>query len=397
MIWLQPWAALGLLALVAPLLVHLLVYRTGPRVAFPTIRFIRASRLASSRRRVLEDAPLLAVRVGILAAAAAALAGPFLVTASRRHAWDARTIRAVVSSEPLSDGIAQAIAWLDRQAPARRELVIRSTFPLGSITSADVSRVPPAIGLVLERTSSLPSSRTVAGAPVLFAQTGGGELREVQREIILNGTLSSVRDIKNAVVPASRLAVEIVAPDDQRRDANEVLAAVLADRVPAPAPNRFARVVLTGHAARPEPEAIRTPWMADAAARIWRDAVRNRLVPDQLRFGSSEGRLVVAVEAVASDPVMSPLVRSVLDSLAPRENHGRDEIVPIPDAQLAAWSRPAAPAEPPRSDTLAQDDRRWLWGLALALLAIEAWIRRGGRPSASAPADVPSPEHANVA
>jgi hypothetical protein len=176
-----------------------------------------------------------------------------------------------------------------------------------------------------------------------------------------------------------------------------VLAAVLADRVPAPAPGRSARIVLSGHAAGPELEAIRSPWMADAAARIWRDAVRNRLAPDRLRFGSSEGRLVVAVEAVASDSIMFPFVRSVLDSLARRADHERDEIVPIPDAQLAAWSRPAGPAERPQPETIAGDDRRWPWGLALALLAVEAWIRRGRRPSLSAPGDVPIPEQARVA
>ena len=54
MIWLNPTAALALFALAAPIVIHVLVHRNAPRVAFPTLRFIQPARLASIRRRALE-------------------------------------------------------------------------------------------------------------------------------------------------------------------------------------------------------------------------------------------------------------------------------------------------------------------------------------------------------
>ena len=43
--------------------------------------------------------------------------------------------------------------------------------------------------------------------------------------------------------------------------------------------------------------------------------------------------------------------------------------------QLSSWSRqPGSPlADAPLRD---EGDRRWLWGAALVLLAVEAWMRR---------------------
>ena len=55
------------------------------------------------------------------------------------------------------------------------------------------------------------------------------------------------------------------------------------------------------------------------------------------------------------------------------------EVVPIADAQLQQWSRPAAPLASPRLNSLDQDDRRWLWLAVLCLLGAEMWIRRARR------------------
>ena len=35
--------------------------------------------------------------------------------------------------------------------------------------------------------------------------------------------------------------------------------------------------------------------------------------------------------------------------------------MPIADAVLQRWSRPAAPMASPRIEAMDQDDRRWLW------------------------------------
>ena len=96
MIWVNPLALFALAAVAAPILIHILIQRRAERIPFPTLRFLQPTRLAAIRRHLLEDLPLLAVRVALLAAAAAAFAGPLLVTAARRNAWDRRSVRAVV-------------------------------------------------------------------------------------------------------------------------------------------------------------------------------------------------------------------------------------------------------------------------------------------------------------
>src|SRR3954466_988460 len=95
-IWLEPVVLFALVVLAAPIVVHVLTERRPERLAFPTLRFLQPARLAAIRRGLLEDAPLLAVRAAILAIAVAALAGPLIVTATRRHAWERRTVRAYV-------------------------------------------------------------------------------------------------------------------------------------------------------------------------------------------------------------------------------------------------------------------------------------------------------------
>src|SRR6188474_2101211 len=65
MIWLYPPAAIALLALAVPIVVHVLIRQRATRIAFPTLRFIRPHRLASVRRRALDDVALLTIRLAI--------------------------------------------------------------------------------------------------------------------------------------------------------------------------------------------------------------------------------------------------------------------------------------------------------------------------------------------
>src|SRR5262245_66372414 len=79
-----------------PIVIHILVQRKAERLAFPSLRFLQQGRLASIRRHLLEDVPLLAIRAAIVAAAVAALAGPLIVSRTQRQAWNARVARAIV-------------------------------------------------------------------------------------------------------------------------------------------------------------------------------------------------------------------------------------------------------------------------------------------------------------
>ncbi|HYW49375.1 MAG TPA: BatA domain-containing protein, partial [Gemmatimonadaceae bacterium] len=94
MIWRNPWAWTGLLLLALPVLIHLLSRAPADVRPFPSLRFVDPSRLSPRRRTRPRDVLLLLVRLGILVAAVAALAGPVFLTA--RRTATPRVVRAIV-------------------------------------------------------------------------------------------------------------------------------------------------------------------------------------------------------------------------------------------------------------------------------------------------------------
>ena len=275
MLWLNPFALFALALVAAPILIHILIRRRAEPFPFPTLRFLQPTRLAAIRRHVLEDIALLAVRIALLAATVAALAGPLFVTAARRQAWDRRIVRAVVVDDSnadlnvarpfegrdrgakspapqanslaphlqntfeatsLTDGIRRAILWLDTAPPARRELVVASVFPIGSIAQADLSVIPDDIGVRFERTGTLPGTRTVAAGRLL---TSGGVRA---REVTLAGAQTSVRDA--AVGDPMVWPIDVVSSKAEQPAIDAAVAAVLSQRAWAAPPDRRARLVL---------------------------------------------------------------------------------------------------------------------------------------------------------
>jgi hypothetical protein len=441
MSWLNPAALFALAAIAAPILIHILVQRRAERFPFPTLRFLQPTRLAAIRRHLLDDPGLLAIRIGVLAAAVIALAGPLLITAARRRAWDNRLVRAIVidvatTTAPLSprddgpsatlqqrfegpslpDGIRRATLWLETTPPARREIVIASPLPIGSITNADVAAVPGGIGIRFERTGRLPETRTLDGGQLL---TPAGVRR---RELTLTGDRTSARD----VAAGDRLTwpIEIVAEAADRPALDAAAAAVLSQHVWMASPNRHARVVLiparptsgVAQAFRPpvvdgvsDAVPITTPWIADGVAHIARDAdlrAASRRVAAGLadgRFASSPwqvlavagdgrplaaaaesaDRLLVASAAEAANLATPVLLRSIANSIAAVPDLQKAEVIPIADAVLKQWSRVPGPVVSPRIETVDRDDRRWWWMAVLCLLALEHWIRRARLVTAS--------------
>ena len=487
MLWLNPSVLFALAASAAPVLIHILIHRRAERVPFPTLRFLQPTRLAAIRRHVLEDIVLLAVRVALLAAAVAASAGPLFVTAARRQSWDRRMVRALVvdagarglraegasaslagaridsvrteaggvpPDEPndvalqqtftvasLPDGIRRAVLWLETAPPARRELVVSSPFPIGSMTQADVATVPAEVGVRFERTGTLPGTRTVPAGRLL---TSGGVRA---REVTLAGDQTSVRD--DAADDPMVWPIDVVSSKAGQPAIDAAVTAVLSQRVWAAPPARRARLVVVeatttaapspktdvaqppspgfgghrlglldpktggGGTSRPavidglsDVSPIQQPWMADAAARIARDGdlraaaarvaaglsdARFAAAPWQVLASSADGRplavaagsanrLVVASAARASDAATPVLLRSIANAIVAIPDLQRAEVVPIADALLRQWSRPSARPASPRIETVGRDDRRWLWLAALGLLVLETWIRRA-RPA----------------
>jgi aerotolerance regulator-like protein len=435
-IWLNPAALIALAAVAVPVLIHVLVQRRAERVAFPTLRFLRPTRLAAIRRHVLEDPLLLAVRMLIVAAAVAAVSGPLLVTRARRDVWSDRIVRAVVTTSDartdssardtkvyrsaafraalLGDGIRRAIDWLEHAPPARRELLVAAPLTIGTLTAADLADVPRDVGIAFERSGAARADRTVLVDRVLTA-TG-----PLDREVTVAGPTTMVRDLSPADASDARapIPLEVTAAAAARPVVAAAIAAVLSKRVWSPPPSRRARLLIvdSGDGATMAPNGAGgpiDPWIADAIARITRDGDLQRAaahasgtLADE-RFSRSpwhrvaagserrplvaataeDARLVVASGAAASDVVTPILVRAIVNAMADVPDLTPGEVVPIPDPQLRAWSRPAAAVAQPRLDAVDADDRRWLWIAVLGMLALETWLRRSRRSRDAAAGD----------
>src|SRR5215207_6074306 len=96
MIWLNPWAWLGVITVAIPIVLHLLAQRKARVQKFPTLKFLDATPLVQARRSRLSNLPLLLVRTGILVAAAAALAQPIILTPDRTREIEATLHRAII-------------------------------------------------------------------------------------------------------------------------------------------------------------------------------------------------------------------------------------------------------------------------------------------------------------
>jgi hypothetical protein len=424
MIWLHPVAWLGLAGLLAPILIHLLVHKRADAVLFPTLRFVQPTRLAAIRRRFLDALPLLLIRAAVLAATTAAIAGPVLVTASRRAVWNARVARAVIIDDEtsrsraqqelvhvfrgvvihaptISEGLQRAVAWLDDQPIGKREIVAMSRFPLTALGEAAVMAVPAHIGLRFVRIGSLAPSATADAQSIFGPSDAAGRVRVTPRDILLTGAETQVfyRAPHEAEAP-----IEIDAPVEARPVIDAALGAVLSESVLAAAPHRLARLVFVGAQTFADTVAGATPirqaWMADAVAAIARDAeflaaARALAVGlDDRRFtrppwqplsdaaqplaaAAAFGDRLLIVSASPPLDVSTPiLLRATFNSLAPHELDAQVEVIPISDAQLNAWTRPSSPLQSADVRRIEDDDRRWLWAAALVLLGLEEWMRR---------------------
>jgi len=334
--WLVPAALVGVTLAALPLAIHLLVRQRVRTVAFPSLRFLRETQLAAWRRRRIEDAWLLIVRMSIIAMAAMALAGPVFQSNDRKTDYARRLSRAIIASDgaaperladlqkdvfrsmvvrraEISDAIVDALRWLDEQPASSREIVITGSLRRGNVAESDLIHVPSGVGVrfVQEPGTGL----TDFTMPVLALRNGS--LVRVDRRVRLTIDATSILD--GPPQPVDATLVRVTGADQPLAEA--ALRAALGAGVP------------------------------------WRDfetRVTIELPPN-------------TPAALAADVVM----RQLRDASPPP----LVEPVAVTPEQLAAWSRP--PGAPSATAPLADEGhRRWLWLLALSLLAAESWMRR---------------------
>lgn len=378
MVWLQPLALLGLVAVAAPLLIHLLRRQPARRVIVPTVRFVPKSSHSALRLRPPADPLLLGLRTLILAGASIALAAPLLTTAARYAEWDARIARAVVvdpgardalsserldamrgsafvvrtfESEDIRDALNRASAWLDAAPPARREIVIASDFRHGVLWPADFVSVADEVGLRFERIARDRRS-TARDVAVLFEGRRWSRRTEVSDQ---RTAATYVETDAGAGFVASQTALE---------------AAAIAG-APAPDPDRSLELRFGAGAAGDRID-VDEPWQLRAAQSVLLD-------PD-----AAHGRPSVTVENKGlnvSSPVdpetydAARLATAVLESLQDPSSLVSAEVRSIPFETLEAWSREPARVDHEQWRHADRNDGRWLWGIVLLFLALEAIVR----------------------
>jgi hypothetical protein len=382
--WLAPPAFWGLVLLAVPIAVHLLTRQQTRRIPFPTLRFLRPTRLAALRRRSIHDWVLLIVRLAILTAATAALAGPVFVSRSRQAQWQTRVVRAFVlapsssaaadaivreesagsfasaafrPTTSLADGIRDATEWLARQPPAAREVVIAGDLKDGTLAEPELSLVPSTAGLrFLPTPSPVATDATVDLPFAVVVLTSDGTRLTYREPAAASGDPLLVRaaSVDLAFAEAARQAI---LTRGIRRDR-------ALDR----------RVLVAFDGANVDDLQVRqpatAPWMRDALSQL-----------PGMTGGEASDRLVVRVPMRANDVDAAHVIDRIARVAFAEDLRALEPRV-IPAATLARWSRPpAADPDAPLSD---EGDRRWLWGLALAFIAVETVLRRA-RPVAEAP------------
>lgn len=255
MIWQNPWAWAGLALLALPVLVHLLSRAPAELRQFPSLRFIEATRLPPRRRTRVRDVPLLLVRLGILAAAIAALAQPLVrarhgnsaanivraivvdTSASMQRtvpggsgavADSARRIASasaddaarsvVIATASVADALPGVAEWLGQQ-PGRHELVVVSDFQRGTLDSLALRALPARYGIRLVR---------VAGSPVdtSFAMSGAAGARALRVTPLEKSTRITSQGATTQV-PASAQSITMLGSDAERAGANAAMNAAL--------------------------------------------------------------------------------------------------------------------------------------------------------------------------
>jgi len=356
-IWQNPWAFLGLLAIVVPVIIHLLGRRNARITKFPTLRFVGASRLMATRWTRLSDVGLMLVRMGIIAASVVALAGPLLLTPDREARRDRDIVRAIIVDTSASmsrvaasgsavapggsgGGISQvqtgrdvamreatrlaagavtsvivhtstpssalsgAIAGLQTR-PGRREVAIVSDFQIGTLDEADIASIPRDFGIDLVRVAIAP------GAQPAEIVSGRGSASVVARVSHDSGGANvewTVRDQASAGRETGA-GVTVLAGASERARANAAReAAMTVSALPSDGVRRPIAIVFPGYEGRAalvrDAQQPGEAWMGDAVVALARDPILVAAAREaELVDVAAESSFVTVARTAAGQPM----------------------------------------------------------------------------------------------
>lgn len=426
MTWLNPAAFVGLLALAVPILVHLFGRRVAKRQRFPSLRLLMDSRPTPRTRSRPSDLLLLVLRCAVLVAAVMALAQPrwlssdrtrdasvptrlILVDTSasmRRLTIDGSNHRdlAALAAQRLLDStreglvvetdrpganVAGAASWLSHRS-GLRELVILSDFQAGALSDGDLASVPEGIGISLRRAGVAQSDSGTM--PVDTASA-------VQAKADAAGTQASWRiDPGDSLLPLTVLTKPVDSAD--ARAMTSVVRGVVRGTF---VPGRQVTIDFTDSMPRASTR-LASPWQGDLFLTLRRDEALSRAVetartspacepPGATISGSGSGVILHSCLEPGS-VAATALVAATTTALTTRPAHEELEPSTLPDETLRRWERQPTDLAP-RGREETSPAGRWLWLLAIALLALEQLLRRG--PVGHAVATSPAVRHDRVA
>jgi Aerotolerance regulator N-terminal len=325
-----------------------------------------------------------------------------------------------IETDRLTGGLDAALPWLER-APGRREVVVISDFQRSALTSDAVRVLPADVSVRLIKVDVAQSSSTTTGPAM---QVGA---RNVTSQTTLAPDRTDVEWTTSQSGGREPVVLRTFAGAAERSAVDAAIEAARATGVPA---TPLSKPVVLVFPAAPEraaliagARAIDQPWMFDAIDRVRRDrlvaaAAQTAGVPANEAgtapnlvavITTSTGRALVSAASAEIDgaatllffPTTSEgllpaaLAAGVLRAEADSNQLAELEPETIPADTLRQWERPTgniALTNASRRPPDGASDGRWLWALALTLLALETWMRRT-KPHAIAV----KPDHARVA
>jgi hypothetical protein len=424
MSWLNPAAFFGLLAVAVPVFVHLFGRRVAKRQRFPSLRLLQLATPSASSRSEPSDVLLMLVRSALVGAAALALAQPLWPSPDRadRAMLPARAIIVDTSGSMrrrMSDGssaldrartmaraqldsaregimietsmpganIRAGASWLETQSGSRQVVVI-SDFQRGAVQDGDLAHLATGIGFRPMRVDVSPQDSVLTD--VLF-----GRVTMRARE--------TVAAWNNSVAAGDSFPVAILSSPG---DSLEVRSSLVAARqlVPIVDGVRNIAVLYPGYAGAPElvrqGTRLNKPWQGDFLLRVRTQPLISQAAPDRpasdcgglqsAPVHNATGDVIATVAAgVGSQPELlvfscakagstsgTALLTAVALAAIPITALSEAEPTVLPDEQLTTWERPPTEMGPVGIDETSPDGR-WLWLVALLLLVVEEWIRRG--------------------